>query len=114
MGRCKSCEVIKHFINGVAVQNYTETLTSTKDGRLLTYLTCIAQKSKGKIIINPTSYSVTSSKHFGMLLSRLEPKDILLITDYVPRGTIYLENFKTIKDPYEVVKQLNKRFKWYK
>lgn len=62
-------DVVGNFINmRVASAN---NLFSTGD-RLISYETCIAQWVSGKMIINETKYSITTSHHQG-ILKRMYP-----------------------------------------
>lgn len=65
----KNEEVILAFINekpgfGLHLLSYGD--------KLFSYYTCIAQRIDGKIIVNRTNYSPTTSKHVSMLLRNLD------------------------------------------
>lgn len=78
----KNIEVIEKFINGCISSGGN--LTSTSD-RLYSYQTCIAERTKNGYIINKTKYSVTTSKHVGMLLNQLHHTNVKYVED-VPKG----------------------------
>ena len=80
-------EVISKFVN-FAESAATANVRSTGD-KLFNYETCIAQRHEGKIIVNVTRYSVTTSKMQNYLLCELSGYDVIEVTS-VPRGTCNL------------------------
>ena len=77
-------EVISKFVN-FAESAATTNVRSTGD-KLFNYYTCIAQRHGGKIIVNATRYSVTTSKIQGYVRIELLGHDVIEVTS-VPRGT---------------------------
>lgn len=77
-------EVISKFVN-FAESAATANVRSTGD-KLFNFYTCIAQRHEGKIIVNVTRYSVTTSKMQNNLLCELSGYDVIEVTN-VPRGT---------------------------
>ena len=77
-------EVISKFVN-FAESAATANVRSTSD-KLFNYETCIAQRHEGKIIVNVTRYSVTTSKIQNYLRSELSNKAVIEVTS-VPIGT---------------------------
>lgn len=80
-------EVISKFVN-FAESAATANVRSTGD-KLFNYYTCIAQRHEGKIILNVTRYSVTTSKMQGYVRRELSGYDVTEVTG-VPRGTCNL------------------------
>lgn len=80
-------EVISKFVN-FAESAATANVLSTGD-KLFNYATCIAQRHGGKIIVNVTRYSVTTSKMQNYLRRELSDYDVIEVTS-VPRGTCNL------------------------
>ena len=80
-------EVISKFVN-FAESAATANVRSTGD-KLLSYYTCIAQRHEGKIIVNVTRYSTTTSKMQNYLRCELSGYDVIEVTG-VPRGTCNL------------------------
>lgn len=80
-------EVISKFVN-FAESAATTNVRSTGD-KLFNYYTCIAQRHEGKIILNVTRYSVTTSKMQGYVRRELSGYDVTEVTG-VPRGTCNL------------------------
>ena len=80
-------EVISKFVN-FAESAATANVRSTGD-KLFNYETCIAQRHEGKVIVNVTRYSVTTSKIQNYLRSELSNKAVIEVTS-VPRGTCNL------------------------
>ena len=80
----KNQEVISKFVN-FAESAATVNVRSTGD-KLFNYETCIAQRHGGKIIVNVTRYSVTTSKMQNYLRCELSGYDVTEVTG-VPRGT---------------------------
>lgn len=91
----KNIEVVKAFLMGCIAS--TEHVT-TDGTRLRSYNTCIAEKSivdgKHVIIINPTKYSVTTSKHQTFVKRETYNKfNIIYTNDRVPRNSQHLTEF---------------------
>lgn len=80
-------EVISKFVN-FAESAATANVRSTGD-KLFNYETCIAQRHEGKIIMNVTRYSATTSKMQNYLRRELSDYDVIEVTS-VPRGTCNL------------------------
>ena len=80
-------EVISKFVH-FAESAATANVRSTVD-KLFNYATCIAQRHEGKIIVNVTRYSVTTSKIQNYLCSELSNKVVIVVTN-VPQGTCNL------------------------
>lgn len=80
-------EVIGKFVN-FAESAATANVRSTGD-KLFNYETCIAQRHEGKIIVNVTRYSMTTSKIQNYLRAELSNKVVIEVTN-VPRGTCNL------------------------
>ena len=80
-------EVISKFVN-FAESAATANVRSTGD-KLLSYYTCIAQRHEGKIIVNITRYSMTTSKLQSHVRWELSGYDVIEVTG-VPRGTCNL------------------------
>ena len=58
----KNQDLIRNFVNNRYFEGKTGSMTA-KDGKLFSYNTCIAQHTKdGRLVINNTRYSVTTSK----------------------------------------------------
>ena len=83
----KNQEVISKFVN-FAESAATVNVRSTGD-KLFNYETCIAQRHKGKIIVNVTRYSVTTSKIQCYVRWELSGYDVIKVTG-VPKGTCNL------------------------
>ena len=77
-------EVISKFVN-FAESAATANVCSNGD-KLFNYGICIAQRHEGKIIVNVTRYSVTTSKIQGYLRAELSNKVVIKVTS-VPMGT---------------------------
>lgn len=78
-------EVISKFVN-FAESAATANLRST-GGQLFNYYTCIAQRhEEGKIIVNVTRYSMTTSKIQSHVRWELSGYDVIEVTN-VPIGT---------------------------
>ena len=71
-------EVISKFVN-FAESAATANVRSTGD-KLFNYATCIAQRHEGKIIVNNTHYSVTTSKIQCYVRRELSGYDVIEIT----------------------------------
>lgn len=71
-------DVIEGFIRGEVCN--TLHLFSTGD-RLLSYNTCIAEVVGEVLYINKTRYSVTTSRHLGLLLRKLDNRKIKIVTN---------------------------------
>lgn len=80
-------EVISKFVN-FAESAATANVRSNGD-KLFNYGTCIAQRHEGKIIVNVTRYSVTTSKMQNYLRRELSGYDVIKVTN-VPIGTCNL------------------------
>lgn len=80
-------EVISKFVD-FAESAATANVRSTGD-KLFNYETCIAQRHEGKIIVNVTRYSATTSKMQNYLRRELSDYDVIEVTS-VPRGTCNL------------------------
>ena len=80
----KNKEVISKFVN-FAESAATANVRSTGE-KLFNYGTCIAQHHGGKIIVNVTRYSVTTSKIQCYVRRELSGYDVIEVTS-VPRGT---------------------------
>ena len=80
-------EVISKFVN-FAESAATANVRSTGT-QLFNYETCIAQRHEGKIIVNVTRYSMTTSKLQNNLRCELSGYDVTEVTG-VPRGTCNL------------------------
>lgn len=62
-------QVIKSYLKG----DNAKSLSLQTDGQsLYTYNTILAEKYNDTILVNDTKYSVTSSKHKGLLIGELE------------------------------------------
>lgn len=77
-------DVISKFVN-FAESAATANVRSTGD-KLFNYYTCIAQRHEGKIIVNVTRYSMTTSKFQGHVRWELSGYDVIEVTN-VPIGT---------------------------
>lgn len=77
-------EVIENFIAGHICSGGN--LTSTGD-KLYSYQTCIAEYTPKGLVVNKTKYSVTTSKHVGMLLRKLPYITGIKSVENIPRGT---------------------------
>ena len=73
-----------HFAESAATAN----VRSTGD-KLFNYTTCIAQRHEGKVIVNVTRYSVTTSKIQNYLCRELSGYNVIEVTS-VPIGTCNL------------------------
>ena len=80
-------EVISKFVH-FAESAATANVRSNGD-KLFNYATCIAQRHEGKIIVNNTRYSVTTSKMQCYVRRELSGYDVIEVTG-VPRGTCNL------------------------
>ena len=80
-------EVISKFVH-FAESAATANVRSIGD-KLFNYETCIAQRHEGKIIVNVTRYSVTSSKIQNYLCGEMANKDVIEVAN-VPKGTFDL------------------------
>ena len=77
-------EVISKFVH-FAESAATANVRSNGD-KLFNYGTCIAQRHEGKIIVNVTRYSITTSKIQGYVRYELSGYDVIEVTS-VPMGT---------------------------
>ena len=57
--------------------------------KLFNYETCIAQRHEGKVIVNVTRYSVTTSRIQNYLRGEMANKDVIEVAN-VPLGTFDL------------------------
>ena len=80
-------EVISKFVH-FAESAATANVRSNGD-KLFNYGTCIAQRHEGKIIMNATRYSVTTSKIQNYLRGEMANKDVIEVAN-VPKGTFDL------------------------
>ena len=80
-------EVISKFVN-FAESAATANVRSNGD-KLFNYETCIAQRHEGKVIVNVTRYSVTTSKIQNYLRGEMANKDVIEVAN-VPKGTFDL------------------------
>ena len=80
-------EVISKFVH-FAESAATANVRSTGD-KLFNYYTCIAQRHEGKIIVNVTRYSATTSKIQNYLRGEMANKDVIEVAN-VPLGTFDL------------------------
>lgn len=83
----RNIEVIEKFIYGYIGSG--NNLISAGD-KLYSYQTCIAERSRKGFIVNKTKYSVTTSKHVGMLLRKLSNLDNIKFVDNIPRRAVKL------------------------
>ena len=82
-------QVIKNFVNGKSGKSLS--MTSTGD-KLYSYYTIIAQRTaEGKVLMNSTKYSVTTSKQ--QTLARYHIGNYVSTTQSVPRGTTDLTRY---------------------
>lgn len=80
-------DVIKKFVN---YAEEAETLHVRSNGdKLFNYGTCLAQRYNGKIIVNVTRYSVTTSKIQSSLKHELSGYQVIEVSG-VPLGTVNL------------------------
>ena len=80
-------EVISKFAH-FAESAATAKVRSIGD-KLFNYETCIAQRHEGKVIVNVTRYSVTTSKIQNYLRGEMANKDVIEVAN-VPLGTFDL------------------------
>lgn len=83
----KNQDVIKKFVN-FSEEAHTLNVVSTGE-KLFNYDTCLAQRHKGKIILNVTRYSVSTSKVQHYLKYELDGYQVIEVSG-VPRGTANL------------------------
>lgn len=86
----KNVDVIKNFVN-LAKSGKGNSVSSTGD-KLFSYDTIIAERINGKIIVNDTKYSVTTSKAQSYLRYYLNGYHTENVTN-VPRNTQSLAKF---------------------
>lgn len=89
----KNVDVIKGFVNGGKVGK-GNSVSSTGD-KLFSYSTIIAERIDGKVYVNPTKYSVTTSKAQGYL--RYYLNDCVEVEACVPIGVHSLARYITKK-----------------
>lgn len=82
-------EIVQEFL--VRNTAFTNNLTSTGD-KLFSYQTVIAQWINGTLVINPTKYSSTTSRHLGYV-KRLYKGNLTYACPKIPRGTINLKDY---------------------
>ena len=80
-------EVISKFVH-FAESAATANVRSIGD-KLFNYETCIAQRHEGKVIVNVTRYSVTTSRIQNYLRGEMANKDVIEVAN-VPLGTFDL------------------------
>lgn len=90
----KNVDVIKGFVNGGKVGKGNSVFS--KGDRLFSYDTIIAEKIDGKVYVNETKYSVTTSKAQYYLRCCLKGCGIK-VEAYVPIGTYSLTSYITKK-----------------
>lgn len=83
-------DVIKAFVNNGKVAK-GNSVFSTGD-KLFSYNTIIAERINGKVYVNPTKYSVTTSKAQGYLRYELNGCGVE-VSSNVPRNTQTLVNY---------------------
>lgn len=92
----KNSEVAKSFAFNFVDSAKANSLEFTNN-KLYSYATVIAQRlDDGRVIVNDTKYSVTTSKHQGLLryyLSKVYNNNELIRVNNVPRGTYNLERY---------------------
>jgi hypothetical protein len=81
-------DVVKGFRDGINC--HTENLSS-ENGKLYSYATCIAQWHEGKIYLNYTKYSTTTSHHQTLVRRHCNPYKIGC--DTIPRNIVNLEKY---------------------
>ena len=91
MERVINNKVIDAFISKDKATNYSGSLRSTGE-KLFSYNTVIAQYIAGKLVVNATKYSVTSSRHIN-LLKNSASSFIFYTREKVPIGTNSLTGF---------------------
>ena len=77
-------EVISKFVN--FAEAASPAIVRSPGDKLLSYYTCIAQRHEGKIIVNVTRYSMTTSKLQDHVRWELSGYDVIEVTN-VPIGT---------------------------
>jgi GTP:adenosylcobinamide-phosphate guanylyltransferase len=68
----KNNDVLSIFINGTTFFESNSSNLSINGNKLINYRTCIAEKIGGKIIVNVTKYSPTTSKIQNSLIKLLQ------------------------------------------
>lgn len=85
----KNEEVIKAFAERKKARNSTGSLESTGD-RLYSYATCIAEYDKyGRLYINLTGYSCTTSHH-QTILNKLLYNEVFKIVYSMEKNTVHI------------------------
>lgn len=82
-------EIYKWFAERAAIDFYVEKRSHsmmTLWGKLFSYHTCIAEWHGGRVLINKTKYSRTTSKQLSQLLRFIPEYLILKELDDVPRN----------------------------
>ena len=87
----KNSELISGFVTGLARDGQHTNSVSVNGNKLYSYATCIAERVDGKIVVNETKYSVTTSKHRSYLrraifMHRWAAETVEYVDDIV-RGT---------------------------
>ena len=105
MKRQRNLKVAEDFTKGIKSESYTGSLYSTGD-RLISYSTCIAEWTKdGKLRINVTKYSTTTSKHLSHLLCYTtkiyNAANVVKYVYDVPINSLYLSNFKNYVNAWQ-------------
>ena len=67
----KNSELISAFVTGLARDGQHTGSVSVNGNKLYSYATCIAERVDGKLVVNETKYSVTTSKHQSYLYGAL-------------------------------------------
>lgn len=81
--------IVEAFLNHQVAEGFN--LNSTGD-KLISFRTTIAQWIKGKLVINDTNYSSTTSKHRN-ILRRIQREDSIQIVKDVPQDEFDLTNY---------------------
>lgn len=74
-------QVIDNFIGGRMAKSLS---LKSEGNKLFSYDTCIAQMTVNSIIVNMTSYSVTTSKHRTLLLREIRYRHHIVEVNDVP------------------------------
>jgi hypothetical protein len=98
MAKLTNESVIVHFLGFEAGESHTGNLytsNSGKDFKLMNYGTCLAQFIGGKLVVNATKYSVTTSKIQSKL--RYHAPFYIETTKHVPMGTRDLSGYVNLE-----------------
>lgn len=87
-----NAEVINSFVR--RMNGATEHLTS-RNGKLFSYSTCIAQYDSGNLIVNKTKYSSTTSRHLSMLLKYKDRLPNIVEVNNIPIAEKDLRGYAT-------------------